>query len=281
MTVTSATADGGPTVLPPAAFVPELASVGAMQDQDSVALFRHNWSTYQKLLHVDYLEHRLLYGALQRLLGDLAGGSTHEPLAMLDLGCGDAMQIAATLARCGCPAGSSPSLASYTGVDVSAPALALAAEHLAFLRPACSVLLVEQDMAAYVDACAPATFNLAFASFAMHHLSTLEAKTEFMRHVARSLKPGGAFVLVDIFLIEGETRAQFMLRIHASMHQAVDEGVIEPSEGSDVLDHITNFDFPEQPSDLAAAAAAAGFEGGAEWVVTDSKRLSRLVVLRK
>ena len=58
-------------------------------------------------------------------------------------------------------------------------------------------------------------------------------------------------------------------------------GVIEPSEGSDVLDHITNFDFPEQPSDLAAAAAAAGFEGGAEWVVTDSKRLSRLVVLRK
>ena len=44
MTVTSATADGGPTVLPPAAFVPELASVGAMQDQDSVALFRHNWS---------------------------------------------------------------------------------------------------------------------------------------------------------------------------------------------------------------------------------------------
>ena len=33
-----------------------------------------------------------------------------------------------------------------------------------------SLCLLQQDMAAYVDACAPATFNLAFASFAMHHL---------------------------------------------------------------------------------------------------------------
>lgn len=52
------------------------------------------------------------------------------------------LQLARTLQLCGSPGGGVP-LRSYTGVDVSAPALALAARHLAFLQPACQVALVK------------------------------------------------------------------------------------------------------------------------------------------
>lgn len=160
----------GTTVPSAASAVP--AAVGKEQEEESVALFQQNWTTYQKLLHVDFLEHKLLYGQLQDVLLHLFGsssGSGSQGVAMLDMACGDAMQIARTLRRCGSPAGSLP-LASYTGVDLSAPALALAAQHLAFLQPSASVHLIEQDMDAYVQACPAGQYDLAFASFAVHHL---------------------------------------------------------------------------------------------------------------
>jgi hypothetical protein len=100
-----------------------------------------SWSTYHKLLEVDFLEHRALYTALRALL--LASFGAHaNPVAMLDLGCGDAMQIAASLRQCGAPGGELR-LACYTGVDMSAPALDLAAGYLSFLKPECDVQLVE------------------------------------------------------------------------------------------------------------------------------------------
>ena len=52
------------------------------------------------------------------------------------------LQIARTLERCGSPSGALR-LASYTGVDVAAPALSLAEGYLAFLQPACPVTLIE------------------------------------------------------------------------------------------------------------------------------------------
>lgn len=102
-----------------------------------------SWTTYQKLLEVDFLEHRVLYSALQEmLLRERGPAASSPPLAWLDLGCGDAEQAAALLRACGAPAGAL-ALASYTGVDVSAPALSGAARKLAFLQPTCELRLVE------------------------------------------------------------------------------------------------------------------------------------------
>ena len=99
---------------------------------------------YQKLLAVDFLFHNSLYNAVEEALLSRwgSGCATHTPLAMLDLGCGDAQQAAATLARCGAPSGALR-LASYTGVDVSPPTLAIARRNFAFLQPACSVSFVQ------------------------------------------------------------------------------------------------------------------------------------------
>lgn len=254
------------------------------QCQTSVALFKQSWSTYHKLLEVDFLEHRALYAALRQLLlreaASTAAGAA-APLAMLDLGCGDAMQIAGCLRECGAgvPGGALP-LGSYTGVDMSAAALQAAAAYLApVLQPHCSVELVEQDMKEYVGSCPDQRFHLAFASFAVHHLS-LEGKAEFVAQVARCLKPGGLFVVVDIFRREGESRERFMERYRDNIAEAVARGIIDEEEAVPIVEHVTNHDWPEQLSDYRGLAAAAGF-AAAECLATDSKEFGRLVVLRK
>lgn len=127
--------------------------------------------TYQKLLTTDFLEHRGLYAAVQACLRAHAAAAA-RPLALLDLGCGDAQQMAALLRACGCDSPHSPQgplrLASYTGVDLSTPALALARANLAFLGAAAQ--LAVQDMQAFLAACPPRSYDLVFASFAVHHL---------------------------------------------------------------------------------------------------------------
>jgi hypothetical protein len=67
-------------------------------------------------------------------------------------------------------------------------------------------------------------------SLVNHHPSllpsprSLEGKARFLAHAARCLRPGGAFVLVDIFLRQGEERGPFVARFRAYMQEAVDAG---------------------------------------------------------
>ncbi|PRW45022.1 ubiquinone biosynthesis [Chlorella sorokiniana] len=258
----------------------------ALQSQadDSVAIFQQNWQVYQKMLAVDFLYHKTLYRAAQEvLLSHWGSGSTpastqqQPPLAMLDLGCGDAQQVAAMLARCGAPSGALR-LASYTGVDMSPPALAIAQQNLTFLQPACAVSLLQHDMTTFVEACPPGQYDLVFASFAVHHLS-LEGKARFLAHAARCLRPGGAFVLVDIFLRQGEERGPFVARFRAYMQEAVDAGIIDADEAATVMGHIEPFDFPETVPTYQHMAAEAGF-AAADCLHTDPREFSRLMVLR-
>ncbi|KAI7838340.1 hypothetical protein COHA_007908 [Chlorella ohadii] len=232
------------------------------------------------MLAVDFLFHKRLYRAAQEVLLSRWGPSacpTRQPLAMLDLGCGDAQQIAATLSQCGAPGGNL-SLASYTGVDMSAPALAIAQRNLAFLQPACTVSLLQQDMTTFVEACPAGQFDLIFASFAVHHLSQ-EGKARFLAHAARCLRPGGAFILVDVFLREGEERQQWVERFRDHMSEAVAAGIVDEDEAATVMGHVEPFDLPEHVCTYQRMASDASF-AAAECLHTDPKELSRLMLLR-
>jgi SAM-dependent methyltransferase len=58
---------------------------------------------------------------------------------------------------------------------------------------------------------APRSYDLVFASFAIHHLPEAQ-KQQLLRLIgARLLAPGGAFILVDIFLDDGRRRTR---RLH-------------------------------------------------------------------
>lgn len=71
-----------------------------------------------QLLREDYLEHRTLYEAVQSIVSERA---RQHPVAILDLGCGDSDYVARMLEA----AGGGDTVQSYTGVDLSEPAMAI------------------------------------------------------------------------------------------------------------------------------------------------------------
>jgi ubiquinone/menaquinone biosynthesis C-methylase UbiE len=75
------------------------------------------------VLQEDYLEHKALYGALQQYLKKKA---SRRPLILLDLGCGDSDYICRLIEA----SGASELIASYTGVDLSEPALEISKQNV-------------------------------------------------------------------------------------------------------------------------------------------------------
>lgn len=72
--------------------------------------------TLPQILDGDHLEHRLLYSAVAEDMALRWGGGG---VSLLDLGCGDAHYIAATLHSTGL----AQHVGRYTGVDLAEPAL--------------------------------------------------------------------------------------------------------------------------------------------------------------
>ena len=76
-----------------------------------------------QLLREDYLEHRTLYEAVQRIVSER---SRQHPVAILDLGCGDSDYVARMLEA----AEGGYIVESYTGVDLSKPAMAISVRNI-------------------------------------------------------------------------------------------------------------------------------------------------------
>ena len=91
-------------------------SKGAVADQAALEQFQKQWATYQKLVDGDALAHREV-GTILRALAALA-----KPFAFLDIACGDAGQMKQAL--------SGTKASHYHGIDLSEPALELAAKNL-------------------------------------------------------------------------------------------------------------------------------------------------------
>ena len=92
-----------------------VATDGAATTQ-SMRLFAKNWQTYSKVVALNYMFHREVYSELRKLL--LA--QTPRSYSFLDLACGDASATVEALVG--------TSIASYRGIDLSQPALSIAAE---------------------------------------------------------------------------------------------------------------------------------------------------------
>ncbi len=81
-------------------------------------------------------------------------------------GCGDCYAIARALRDAG---PSAASISSFTGVDMTAAALAAAGENLALVPHPMEVTMLERDMKDYV-ATTSDQYDVILASFAVHHL---------------------------------------------------------------------------------------------------------------
>ena len=91
---------------------------GAVDDQAALEQFQKQWTTYQKLVDSDALSHK----EVGKLLHDTLKAVT-KPFAFLDIACGDAGQMKRALGG--------TKVNHYHGIDLSEPALDLAAKNLA------------------------------------------------------------------------------------------------------------------------------------------------------
>jgi methyltransferase family protein len=125
-------------------------------DQNALEQFQKQWSTYQKLVDADALSHR----AAGKLLHD-ALYAIPRAFAFVDIACGDASQMREVLPGTRCR--------HYQGIDLSAPALELAAKNLAS-----APFEVELDHEDFVEALSkrPEPADAAWCSLSSHHLRT-------------------------------------------------------------------------------------------------------------
>ena len=215
---------------------------------EAVRAFFTQWEIYRLCIEHNTLHHREVGAMLRDGLMDL-----DKPFTFLDLACGDAELTTAALRG--------TKVASYTGVDFSAPALASAEEKTSPL--ACIREFLEQDFTRFLRD-TRRTFDLTYLGLSLHHLATEEkrAALEDLRRITNTL------YLYEPVLHAGETRDECLARWRACMDGPYD---IFPPEAREIIwQHVRTSDFPESENDYLEAARVAGF-GRAEILFTDSQ----------
>lgn len=214
-------------------------SNAASADQTALEIFQNQWEIYQKFLKYDYLFNREACAVLGRFLGDEVG----RPFQFLDLACGDASGIAATL--------EATPVTSYRGVDLSGPALRFARDNLAVLS--CPVALEEAD---FCTAVREKPADIAWISLSLHHLDT-DAKRACMRDVRAAMGADGAFLVYEPTRRDGEDRPQYMERFEGIGRSAWTE--LSATEFAEAMKHVRTCDLPETVSTWKQLGADAGF----------------------
>lgn len=203
-------------------------------------LFQQQWQTYRILVDNNYLFHREGYALLHQALV----AEAPRPFRFLDLACGDAGAAADAL--------KDTPVAHYHGIDLSAAALALAAENLAALD--CPVTLERRDFAEAVHDW-PEREDVVWIGLSLHHLDTAE-KLAVMRSVRRIVGERGLFLCYEDVMRDGESRADWLRRWDAQRPTwtAYDDAGWEA-----VTTHVHAEDFPETDARWRALGREAGF----------------------
>jgi ubiquinone/menaquinone biosynthesis C-methylase UbiE len=211
---------------------------GAVVDTAALEQFQRQWATYQKLVDSDELSHR----QVGTLLRDTLNERFDRPFSFLDIACGDASEmraLAGTKTR------------HYHGVDLSEPALELAADNLKDMP-----FEVELDHRDFVEAVIlrPEPADVAWCSLSIHHLATGE-KLRLMQALCGST---GSFLMIyEPTRQDGETREAYLERF-----RRVNEPrwrMLTPEEWAQIDHHVTTCDLPETQATWLDLGCEAGF----------------------
>lgn len=206
----------------------------------AVHAFFCQWEIYRLCIEHNTLFHREVGAILHDELH-----SCGEAFSFLDLACGDADLTAAALSGTRCSA--------YTGVDFSAPALALATNKLEGLR--CPRTLHEADFSEFLRGNDEA-FDIIYLGLSLHHLE-LQAKRSAMHDLRRATATDGALYLFEPILHGNETRQGYVARWVAAMDGPYSD--FPPAARAALREHVTQSELPESAQDYQAFATEAGF----------------------
>lgn len=215
-----------------------LHPAGTVDDEAALEQFQKEWGTYQKVVDHDSLAHKevgvILHGALNALT---------ESFSFLDIACGDAGQMKQALAE--------TKVRHYHGIDLSEPALELAAKNLAGVP-----FDVELDCCDFVEAMAkrPEAADVAWCSLSIHHLTT-EGKRKFLEAIYRST--GDFLMIYEPTLAPGEDRPAYLKRFERVNRPAW--SFLSADEWAQIDHHVTTCDLPETAETWLALGREAGF----------------------
>ena len=210
---------------------------------DPTQIFIRNWEIYQKIILEDYMNHKKLGKLSQAYLLEFANQS---PIKMLDIGCGDAHQIANQLA--------SLNTLSYTGYDLSEQAIALAKQHIQKTKASPKFHIGKMEELIKVDT---NTYNLLYSSFAIHHL-TDENKISFIADCFSRLENKGIFILIDIKRLPGQSTSDYKKSYADWIYQEWD--ALEQDEKDAIVQHLQTCDIPVETTSYIRFAQEAGFK---------------------
>jgi SAM-dependent methyltransferase len=232
---------------------------GAVVDAAALEQFQQQWATYRKLVESDCLSHR----AVGRLLHDNLDERFTAPFTFLDIACGDASTMKSALAG--------TKVRHYHGIDLSQPALELAAKNLA-----AAPFAVDLDHRDFVEAMLrrPEHADAAWCSLSIHHLAT-DDKLKLMQAIRRATGSRGVFLLYEPTRRDGEDRAAFLERFKRTNEPLWK--VLSLAEWEQIWHHVTTSDFPETAPVWCELGRKAGFAQARQVFVdpTDFFRLFR------
>lgn len=234
--------------------IDQFAPEGAVIDAAALAQFQQHWTTYRKLIDHDYLSHR----EVSRILHETLAEVFTSPFRFLDIACGDASMIGATLRG--------TAVRHYQGIDLSEAALELAAANLAE-----APYEVELDHRDFVDALlhGKITADAAWCSLSVHHLAT-DDKRRLMSAVRSAVGPRGLFLLYEPTSLANENRPAYLDRFE-QINRPLWK-VLTPAEWDQIWNHVTTCDFPETAEMWCRLGREAGFATALE-VFTDPTSL--------
>ncbi len=182
-----------------------------------------------------------------RLLHRILADEFTQPFTFLDIACGDAHRMAETLAG--------TRIARYRGIDLSEPALELAAANLKD-----APFVVELDHGNFIEALkARKPTDVAWCGLSVHHLKRDE-KVDFLSAVRASTSK--SFVVYEPTRLDGETRDGYMDRFVRFYDVALT--MLSREEIAQVDHHVLTCDYPETSASWCEIGIEAGFAAARE-----------------
>lgn len=219
------------------------------------SLFDKSWNLYKKIVAADYMHHKRLMELTAEAIRNI---NIEYPINVLDIGCGDASPFI--------PHFDIRSMAKYTGYDLSEVAIEYSKDNLS--KTKVSFELKKGNMTDLIlEESAP--FDMIYSSYVIHHLSDPD-KLSFFKAIVQKLTSGGTFIYIDIVRGNDESLEQYLA---AYISKIKDWEILSGEEKKEVIDHITQYDFPARYSDLLAWFTEVGFTLNNEGMGDEKHRL--------
>ena len=223
-----------------------------------IDFFERQWDTYHAIVVHDLMEHQALFAACASTLETwLQRRRLSQPVApppaMVDLGCGDLTTLAPLLRRL--------PLGSYTGLDLTATVLPLAA---ATLGPTpYPTHWREGDLLKWATSGADnkTPIDILHSAFAIHHLND-EEKVTVLRGARQRIQPEGLFLWADVFRGAGESEAAAIARYSERVRR--EWTPLSEDQRQQTISHIGSLDHPADRLAIQSAAEASGWHW--QWV---------------